>query len=157
MGFEEGDSREASCAGGAAGPGWSGLGLGAGKCARERGGAEAALRGLRGAGEVRLASSAWSCRAHPTPGRARRRSWGAVIVCAAPRYCAAATPFAAGSAPRPREEDVRGQPGGGQARVASASGRKEVDCVWGYGDGKRTVAGRGSLPRRWELRRGLHS
>lgn len=75
----------------------------------------------------------------PLPGGARRRSWGAVIVCAAPpRYCAAATPFAAGSAPRPGEEGVRRRRGGGRARVAATAvaARREVDCVWGCEDGK---------------------
>lgn len=74
----------------------------------------------------------------PLPGGARRRSWGAVIVCAAPRYCAAATPFAAGSAPRPGEEGVCRRRGGGRARVAATAvaARREVDRVWGCEDGK---------------------
>lgn len=67
----------------------------------------------------------------PLPRRARRRSWGAVIVCAAPRYCAAAVRFAAGSAPRPVEAGIRRRRGGGRARVAAAEAvaRREVDCL----------------------------
>lgn len=64
---------------------------------------------------------------------------GAVIVFAAPRYCAAATPFAASWAQRPGEEGVLGRRGGGRARVAAttAAAGREVDCVWGCEDGKR--------------------